>query len=53
MTAKIDVSKCLSLLFGKLKTCIFLSFIMSRFLQPTGLPLSKVILSETQKSKYR
>ena len=47
MTAKIDVSKSLSLLFGKLNTCIFLSFIISRLLQPTGLPLFKVILRET------
>ena len=53
VTAKIDVSKCLSLLFGKLNTCIFLFSIMSRLLQPTGMPLYKVILRETQKSKYR
>ena len=32
VTAKIDISECLSLLFGKLKLCIFLSFIM----QPTA-----------------
>ena len=32
VTAKIDVSKCLSLLFGKLNTCNFLSFIISTLL---------------------
>ena len=36
MTAKTDISKCLSLLFGKLKLCIFLSFIVLCLLQPTG-----------------
>ena len=49
VTAKINVSKCLSLLFGKLNSCIFLSFIMSRLLHPRVLPLLKVILRETQK----
>ena len=36
MTAKTDISKCLSLLFGKLKLCIFLSFIVLYLLQPTA-----------------
>ena len=36
MTAKTDISKCLSLLFGKLKLCIFLSFIVLCLLQPTA-----------------
>ena len=36
MTAKTDVSKCLSLLFGKLKLCIFLSFIVLCLLQPSA-----------------
>ena len=36
MTAKTDFSKCLSLLFGKLKLCIFLSFIVLCLLQPTA-----------------
>ena len=36
MTAKNDISKCLSLLFGKLKLCIFLSFIVLCLLQPTA-----------------
>ena len=36
MTASTDISKCLSLLFGKLKLCIFLSFIMLWLLQPTA-----------------
>ena len=36
VTAKIDISECLSLLFGKLKLCIFLSFIMLGLLQPTA-----------------
>ena len=36
MTAKTDISKRLSLLFGKLKLCIFLSFIVLCLLQPTA-----------------
>ena len=36
MTAKTDISKCLSLLFWKLKLCIFLSFIALCLLQPTA-----------------
>ena len=36
MTAKTDISKCLSLLFGKLKLCISLSFIVLCLLQPTA-----------------
>ena len=36
VTAKTDISKCLSLLFGKLKLCIFLSFIVLCLLQPTA-----------------
>ena len=36
MTAKTDISKCLSLLFGKLKLCIFLPFIVLCLLQPTA-----------------
>ena len=36
MTAKTDISKCLSLLFGKLKLCISLSFIVFCLLQPTA-----------------
>ena len=36
MTAKTDISECLSLLFGKLKLCIFLSFIVLCLLQPTA-----------------
>ena len=36
MAAKTDISKCLSILFGKLKLCIFLSFIVLCFLQPTA-----------------
>ena len=36
MTAKTDISKCLSLLFGKLKLCIFLNFIVLCLLQPTA-----------------
>ena len=36
MTAKIDISKCLSLLFGKLQLCIFLSFNMLCLLQPVA-----------------
>ena len=36
MTAKTDISKCLSLFFGKLKLCIFLSFIVLCLLQPTA-----------------
>ena len=36
MTAKTDISKCLSLLFGKLKLCILLSFIVLCLLQPTA-----------------
>ena len=36
MTAKADISKCLSLLFWKLKLCIFLSFIVLCLLQPTA-----------------
>ena len=36
MTAKTDISKCLSLLIGKLKLCIFLSFIVLCLLQPTA-----------------
>ena len=36
MTAKTDISKCLSLLFGKLKLCIFLSFIVLCLVQPTA-----------------
>ena len=47
VTAKMDVSQCLSLLFGKLN-----SFIMSGLLQHMVLPLLKVIMRETQKSKY-
>ena len=35
VTAKIDISECLSLLFGKLKPCNFLSFIVLWLLQPT------------------
>ena len=35
VTAKIDISECLSLLYGKLKPRIFLSFIVLRLLQPT------------------
>ena len=33
---KDDISKCLSLLFGKLKLCIFLSLILLCLLQPTA-----------------
>ena len=36
MTAKTDISKCLSSLFGKLKLCIVLSFIVLCLLQPTA-----------------
>ena len=36
MTAKTDISKCLSLIFGKPKLCIFLSFIVLCLLQPTA-----------------
>ena len=36
MTAKTDISKCLSLLFGKLKLCIFLSFVVICLLQTTA-----------------
>ena len=36
MTAKTDISKCLSLLFGKLKLSIFLSFNVLCLLQPTA-----------------
>ena len=36
MTAKTDISKCLSLFFGKLKLCIFLFFIAICLLQPTA-----------------
>ena len=36
MTAKTDISKCLSLLFGKLKLCIFLSFIVLCLVLPTA-----------------
>ena len=36
MTAKTKISKCLSLLFGKLKLYIFLSFIVLCLLQPTA-----------------
>ena len=36
VTAKTDISKCLSLLFGKLKLCIFLSSIVLCLLQPTA-----------------
>ena len=36
VTAKIDISECLSLLFGKLKLCIFLSFIMLWLLLPSA-----------------
>ena len=36
MTAKTDISKCLSLLFGKLKLFIFFSFIVLCLLQPTA-----------------
>ena len=36
MTVKTDIYKCLSLLFGKLKLSIFLSFIVLCLLQPTA-----------------
>ena len=36
MTAKTDIFKCLSLLFGKLKLCNLLSFIVLCLLQPTA-----------------
>ena len=36
MTAKTYISKCLSLLFGKLKLSIFCSFIVLCLLQPTA-----------------
>ena len=36
VTAKTDISKCLSLLFGKLKLCIYSSFIVLCLLQPTA-----------------
>ena len=36
MTAKTDISKCLSFIFGKPKLCIFLSFIVLCLLQPTA-----------------
>ena len=36
VTAITDISKCLSLLFVKLKLCIFLSFIVLCLLQPTA-----------------
>ena len=51
VTAKIDVSKCLSLIFGKLNTCIFLSFIMSRFVATYGFAIIKGYLEGNAKIK--
>ena len=56
MTAKTDISKCLSLLFGKLKLCIFLSFIVLCLLLPTAnydLAIIEDYLAGNAKSKYR
>ena len=54
MTAKTDISKCLSLLFGKLKLCIFLSFIVLCLLQPTAnydLAIIEIYLAGKRKNQ--